>query len=44
MREVAKAEMDRGGAAQGRSIINISSTSGTHGNAGQVDRYQQHCD
>ncbi|KAG2497550.1 hypothetical protein HYH03_004297 [Edaphochlamys debaryana] len=37
MRDAAKAEMDRDGRAQPRSIINISSTSGTHGNAGQAN-------
>lgn len=34
MRDAAKAEMESAGAAAPRSIINISSTSGTHGNAG----------
>ncbi len=36
MREAAKQEMQKG-AAQPRSILNISSTSGTHGNAGQAN-------
>lgn len=37
MRDAAKAEMERDGKAVPRSIINVSSTSGTHGNAGQVN-------
>lgn len=37
MRDAAKAEIDRDGKAVARSIINVSSTSGTHGNAGQVN-------
>ncbi|KAI8473153.1 MAG: short-chain dehydrogenase/reductase SDR [Monoraphidium minutum] len=37
MRDAAKAEMEAGGAAAPRSVINISSTSGTHGNAGQAN-------
>ena len=37
MRDAAKAEMERDGKAHPRSIINVSSTSGTHGNAGQVN-------
>jgi 3-oxoacyl-[acyl-carrier protein] reductase len=37
MREAAKAEMEELGAAQPRSIINISSVSGTHGNGGQAN-------
>jgi 3-oxoacyl-[acyl-carrier protein] reductase len=37
MRDAAKEEMDRNGAAAPRAIINISSTSGTHGNAGQAN-------
>ncbi|HRI87815.1 MAG TPA: SDR family oxidoreductase [Candidatus Hydrogenedentes bacterium] len=37
MREAAKAEMSRGDSPQPRSIINISSTSGLHGNAGQIN-------
>lgn len=37
MRDAAKHEMESQGAAQPRSIINISSTSGTHGNAGQAN-------
>lgn len=37
MRDAAKAEMEGGGKAAPRSIINVSSTSGTHGNAGQVN-------
>lgn len=37
MRDAAKAEIDRDGKAAPRSIINVSSTSGTHGNAGQVN-------
>ena len=37
MRDAAKAEIDQHGKATPRSIINISSTSGTHGNAGQVN-------
>ena len=37
MRDAAKAEIDRDGQATQRSIINVSSTSGTHGNAGQVN-------
>jgi NAD(P)-dependent dehydrogenase (short-subunit alcohol dehydrogenase family) len=35
-RDAAKAEQEASGAASPRSIINISSTSGTHGNSGQV--------
>ena len=30
-------EMSRSGSASSRCIVNISSTSGTHGNAGQVN-------
>ncbi|MCC6488456.1 MAG: SDR family oxidoreductase [Candidatus Hydrogenedentes bacterium] len=37
MREVAKAEMAAGKVPEQRSIINISSTSGLHGNAGQIN-------
>ena len=37
MRDAAKAEIERDGKAAPRSIINVSSTSGTHGNAGQVN-------
>lgn len=37
MRDAAKAEMQKHGKAAPRSIINVSSTSGTHGNAGQVN-------
>lgn len=37
MRDAAKGEMEGGGKAAPRSIINVSSTSGTHGNAGQVN-------
>lgn len=38
MREPAKAEIDQHGAAQeNRCIINISSTSGLHGNIGQIN-------
>src|SRR5690606_19260129 len=36
MREAAKAEITAGGKPEPRSIINISSTSGLHGNAGQA--------
>jgi NAD(P)-dependent dehydrogenase (short-subunit alcohol dehydrogenase family) len=35
-RDAAKAEQESAGAASRRCIINISSTSGTHGNSGQV--------
>jgi len=37
MREAAKKEIDEKGKASPRCIINISSTSGLHGNAGQVN-------
>ncbi len=37
MREVAKAEIDAGGTAKARKIVNISSTTGTRGNIGQVN-------
>lgn len=37
MREAAKAEIDAGGAANARKIINVSSTSGTRGNIGQAN-------
>lgn len=37
LRDAAKAEIERDGKAAPRSIINVSSTSGTHGNAGQVN-------
>ncbi len=37
MRDAAKREMQGGGAAKPRCIINVSSTSGTHGNAGQAN-------
>jgi 3-oxoacyl-[acyl-carrier protein] reductase len=37
MREAAKAEMGKGQQPQPRSIINVSSTSGLHGNAGQIN-------
>lgn len=36
IREAAKKEQDADGAAAPRSIINISSVSGTHGNAGEA--------
>lgn len=36
MREAAKKEIAAGGSAKNRCIINVSSTTGTHGNAGQV--------
>ncbi|KAK9905057.1 hypothetical protein WJX75_008788 [Coccomyxa subellipsoidea] len=37
MREAAKKELDERGKATQRCIINVSSTSGTHGNAGQAN-------
>ena len=37
MREMAKEEVGRLGAPRDRSIVNISSTSGLHGNAGQAN-------
>ena len=37
MREAAKKELDEQGQATQRCIINVSSTSGTHGNAGQAN-------
>ncbi len=37
MRELAKEEVGRLGAPRDRSIVNISSTSGLHGNAGQAN-------
>ncbi|MBL8156042.1 MAG: SDR family oxidoreductase [Anaerolineae bacterium] len=37
MREAAKQEKDQTGAARARKIINISSTTGTRGNVGQVN-------
>jgi 3-oxoacyl-[acyl-carrier protein] reductase len=37
MREAAKREMEGGGVPSDRCIINVSSTSGLHGNAGQAN-------
>jgi len=37
MREAAKQEMQQNGKAEPRCIVNVSSTSGLHGNAGQVN-------
>jgi len=37
MRDAAKEEMDKGGKAQPRCVINVSSTSGLHGNIGQAN-------
>jgi 3-oxoacyl-[acyl-carrier protein] reductase len=37
MREVAKAEMAAGNKPEPRCIVNVSSTSGIHGNAGQIN-------
>ena len=37
MREVAKKEMGEGGPKENRCIVNISSTSGLHGNIGQAN-------
>ena len=37
MREQAKAEIAAGGAPRDRSIVNVSSTSGLHGNVGQAN-------
>lgn len=37
MREAAKAEMAQGATPEPRCIINVSSTSGLHGNAGQIN-------
>ncbi|EFJ48538.1 hypothetical protein VOLCADRAFT_60269 [Volvox carteri f. nagariensis] len=37
MRDAAKMELERSGVAKPRCIINISSTTGTHGNAGQAN-------
>jgi len=37
MRDVAKEEMEKTGSAKQRCIINISSTSGLHGRAGQIN-------
>jgi hypothetical protein len=42
-RDAAKAEQEASGVASPRSIINISSTSGTHGNSGQVGGPQGIC-
>ena len=36
MRDAAKKEMEAGGLPKDRCIINVSSTTGTHGNPGQV--------
>lgn len=36
MREAAKKEVDAGGLPRDRCIVNVSSTTGTHGNPGQV--------
>lgn len=43
MRDVARAEIKQHGRAQHRSIINVSSTSGTHGNAGQANYASVSC-
>jgi 3-oxoacyl-[acyl-carrier protein] reductase len=37
MREAAKAEINAGRTPEPRCIVNVSSTSGTHGNSGQVN-------
>jgi len=37
MRDAGKKEMDETGHAKPRSIVNVSSTSGLHGNAGQIN-------
>jgi 3-oxoacyl-[acyl-carrier protein] reductase len=37
MRDQAKTEIAESGQAQARKIVNISSTSGTHGNVGQAN-------
>ena len=37
MREAAKKELEEHDQATQRCIINVSSTSGTHGNAGQAN-------
>ena len=37
MREVAKAELAAGGLKEPRCIVNVSSTSGLHGNIGQIN-------
>ena len=37
MRDAAKKEMEASGSAMQRCIINVSSTSGTHGNPGQAN-------
>lgn len=37
MRDPAKATLEAGGVPEPRCILNISSTSGTHGNAGQLN-------
>merc|ERR1711916_50331 len=37
MREPAKKVLEQGGIPEGRCIINISSTTGTHGNSGQLN-------
>ena len=37
MREAAKKELANGGSANARKIVNVSSTSGTRGNVGQVN-------
>ncbi len=37
MRDAAKEELDKGGKPEPRCIINVSSTSGLHGNAGQAN-------
>lgn len=39
MRDAAKTEIEKDGAAKCRCIINVSSTTGTHGNGGQVKCY-----
>jgi len=37
MRDAAKKEVEKQGFAESRSIVNVSSTSGIHGNAGQIN-------
>ncbi len=37
MREPAKADLEKGKVPEPRVILNISSTTGTHGNAGQLN-------
>lgn len=37
MRDAAKKEIEAGGSAKPRTIINVSSTTGTHGNTGQAN-------